>query len=867
VSQGFKGKGVPLRGSTASSQNSAGVHPAAEASVRQLIANGKYKTALESAKEIHKRCGSAASESLLLDAYQVRIHSLLQQNLVVEAQALLDLVRERYPSGAARWQEVSIALAARSGSLDELVGPLGDPALAPERRAAIERAIQQQVWDLQALAGFQALPPGDPLRQAAAALDRAFREVTSGPATDDALALPEVSRRSPLAPWKLLVRATGCFYRGEDEACGKFLDAIDPAAVPARLVPAIRAMLDGRLPGALTPAAAALVSQTVANPEALRRALQALDRAFEGDQLGVLLKAIRAALEECRPAAPDLLDRLRQHIYVRCELEGVDRPKTVAALGSLPRRDAYFCRLYARALEEEDDPESLLNACGMWNEFRQSAVREGWFASNGLEAATLYLHMASLLRKVPGAILREVQKTLWKRSQSEECVYLFPEKLYERAAALDPHTETFAAWLDWAKSGPQPQAERVAKAWNRILPADIEPVLYLMRGAESRSAYPTALGYLTEAERIDGVHPAVRRARLRLMAGSIIRHIQQKRPHLAEEKLVRLSALPQAQQGDRAALLAAFRYVLSTMGGRMEEADRHRSELERVLESKIAGSILIASLATACKQHTLARLGPAERLSPAERGELPAAVARAVALAADVGIGMRISKNWLEETARQLPERKRALDPAHLRTLAEAGLCAGISSLAYEASGEGLQRGATEARFLFLRARSVPGDQARRMAACAAAAAEMARRQRDTELIEESVNFLHEVPVYAGASLTFEQAAEVLRREKAARSSNGNPVPEYADLIPDRVCQCPACRRARGEAEDNDDDDDSLDADDFLDDIPPDMPKEIARMLFEEVQRAVERGESMDEFLDRVAGGRGHGPRRKGRRR
>jgi hypothetical protein len=41
----------------------------AEASVRQLIANGKYKVAVETAKEIHKAQSTAASEALLLDAY------------------------------------------------------------------------------------------------------------------------------------------------------------------------------------------------------------------------------------------------------------------------------------------------------------------------------------------------------------------------------------------------------------------------------------------------------------------------------------------------------------------------------------------------------------------------------------------------------------------------------------------------------------------------------------------------------------------------------------------------------------------------------------------------------------------------------
>ena len=58
----------------------------AEASVRQLIANGKYKVAVETAKEIHKAHATAASEALLVDAYAARIQSLIDQNLAHRGQ-------------------------------------------------------------------------------------------------------------------------------------------------------------------------------------------------------------------------------------------------------------------------------------------------------------------------------------------------------------------------------------------------------------------------------------------------------------------------------------------------------------------------------------------------------------------------------------------------------------------------------------------------------------------------------------------------------------------------------------------------------------------------------------------------------------
>jgi uncharacterized protein len=53
--------------------------------IRQLIVDGKSKTALDNAKEFHKKQGSAESEILLIDAYLARIQALSDQNLVVEA--------------------------------------------------------------------------------------------------------------------------------------------------------------------------------------------------------------------------------------------------------------------------------------------------------------------------------------------------------------------------------------------------------------------------------------------------------------------------------------------------------------------------------------------------------------------------------------------------------------------------------------------------------------------------------------------------------------------------------------------------------------------------------------------------------------
>ena len=850
----------------------------AETSVRQLIANGKCKAAVESAKEIHKAHATAASEALLLDAYAARIQSLIDQNLAAEAKALQELVRERYPSARERLNgHNGSAGMGGAGRLEELVRPLNDPELSAERRAAIEAAIARDTVDIAALAECAVLPSEHPLRTAACALQRAFLAVTGGPVGEEAVELPEVSRRSPLAPWKLLVRAIACFYRGEDEACRQYLQAIKPESGPARLVPAMQAMLGG-MPVGLTSAAAALVSSTTSDPAVLPKALESLERAFGSHQDGTILKSIRAAVQACRDTAPGQIEKLKQHISVRAALAGVRMEKAVAAMGGAARRDAYYFRLFARGMEEIGDPQNIAQAAATWDEFRQQAVREGWFTANGPEAATLYLHMAGVLRKLSRELLVDLQRTAHRqhRKSVEELYFLYPEKLYERACALDPHFESFSQWMDWAKRDRPAQAEKVAEAWHKIRPMDIEPILLVMEEKEKRNAFHTSLQYLAKAERIDSVHPAVRRARLRLLAGSVLRHLQQKKPNLAEEKLAEMAALPQSQQGDRPAFLAALRYMVCAVRGAGDAAAAHRAEVERLLGSNTAAAMLIFGVAYASKQDALEKLPPIETLGKTERAALPEAVVRVVELAKDMQTNQGIPGGWLAETAKQFPRNSQSLNAAQLHTLAEAGLSAEHFELAYAVSSAGLERGGpTEASFLLLRALSLPQYEQDRRAVCAVAAAQLARPQRQMDVVERAVELIADSP-FSALSLTPEQASAVARKEKAERAfpTAHRPGPDYSDLLGAALCDCPKCRRARGEAvgpfEDFEDDDDDLDIDAMVDgmDLPPDMPPEIAKILFEETKKSVQRGESLESLLNRVFGpemGFG-GRRKKGRR-
>jgi hypothetical protein len=782
--------------------------PAAqENEVRAMLARGSTKPALEQAKKIHKRFGTQASEALLLDAYAARIHSLLEHGLTVEAKALLELVQDRYPSSKDKVADLGVKVAIRQGSWEEVVAGLNAPDIRGEQRAGIESAIKCQLADPSALAECAALAPQHPLRASAAALKKAFEAVTSGPVAEDALRLAEVSHRGPLGPWKTLIRAIAHFYRQDDVACERCLEAIDPDSAPARLVPAMRAMLAPRPREQRLPAASAsLLGQVGGNMEALRSALRSLDGALAGRERSRIIPGIQQTISACRAACPELVERLRQHIAIRATTTGLRPDRVEAALGGPAIQNAYFWRLFARSFESASELLAI-EACSMWEQFRVHALAEGWFGEDGPEAAALYLHMAELLLDVPGEELGEVRadfienfpgyedtyekqppgiRAVGAKHRAPDFYYLFPEQLFARACAIDPHREAFEQWLDWARQEPDwKTADRVAESWCRALPSDSQPLLFLMESAEKRGALNKAVGFLEQAEKLDALNPEVRRAALRLLVAQAIRHLRQRKPHRAEQKLAELEALPQAQEADRPAFLAALRWTGCVIGGEDRVAGDHFTQVSRLLASAAAALLICRSTGDACglEWSEADRCLP-RKVSHDQTDSLAGAVARACALGDDMNVAFTIPIEFEREIFKELSDDHCNLEARQLRALGEAALRHNWRQMAYAASAAGLlQGGATEARFLLLRAQALPAGEYQRRRDCLAVVAELARRQRDMALVEEAVDLQRghgalgmgfDDPLDSmdeGAfSRTSEQVNAVLKREKQART-------------------------------------------------------------------------------------------------
>jgi hypothetical protein len=136
--------------------------------------------------------------------------------------------------------------------------------------------------------------------------------------------------------------------------------------------------------------------------------------------------------------------------------------------------------------------------------------------------------------------------------------------------------------------------------------------------------------------------------------------------------------------------------------------------------------------------------------------------------------------------------------------------------VAYYCGGYGLQAGGPmQARFMFLRGKSLPYSLEARRQNCFAAALELARRVRDMDLVAEIADAsrrtfnpfggfnpfgpdMMDVNDLGMDEETLKKVADFERRTQ--KYPKGSKWPFFGSGRSPAPCQCPACRRARGEA-------------------------------------------------------------------
>ena len=213
------------------------------AQVRQLIANGKFGHAVDIAKQVHKRVRNAASEALLVEAYAARIKLADRAEPGRGSEGAAESGAGGPPFVARPVARRGRRAGSRGRGVEGLMELLADPSLPAEKRAATEVRIRDEAGDPARIARCEALPADHRLARGGrgggsrvgGGHERAGGGRESGSARNFA--------SSPMAPWKMMIRAIAAFYADEDELCEKYLAAVEPKAAAARLVPALRALM------------------------------------------------------------------------------------------------------------------------------------------------------------------------------------------------------------------------------------------------------------------------------------------------------------------------------------------------------------------------------------------------------------------------------------------------------------------------------------------------------------------------------------------------------------------------------------------------------------------------------------------------
>jgi hypothetical protein len=462
----------------------------------------------------------------------------------------------------------------------------------------------------------------------------------------------------------------------------------------------------------------------------------------------------------------------------------------------------------------------------------------------------------------PVSVLKAVRKD--SRSVSDT-YFLYLEHLYRLAVEIDPASETFRQWLEWTEKHTShwKKPDTIARAWHKAVSDDTRPLLYLMKSAEKRNAFQKSLGYLDKAECLDRLNPDVKKARLRLLVATAVRHLKQKKTHLAQKDISAIERLPQSGEGDRPAFVMALKSICAMIDGQKSKLNRLNIELMNFLENPLTVKVLIQGLLTACGLSDRETILPVYSQEPLEDDDLVAAVARGCTLGDDMGIPVAIPPECEQKLHDFFASAEGTLGPASIRIIAETALCGKNLKLAYAAAGAGLMMGgAATAGFLILRARSLPAWEISRIDDCLSAAIELARRKRDMDLIDEAIELRREgkgspfgfsifsdMTGNGNSSMAAEELDDVLQREKKTRDypsfMSTDFFNDFDDDLEDSQCRhcdaenCPDRKAAftPGDLYDDDFDDEDDEFDDIpdfnalLDDFLPDLPPELMSLI------------------------------------
>ena len=818
---------------------------AVEREIKGDISRMKLRDAAEKAKEYHKTKADKRSENLLAACYYARIHHMLDKGMVIEARELLQALDSKLSVKDQDFEQMHHRLSLLNGDYDTVLKLLDNPALDRQRRVGLEALLRQTVSDVSKIAGSDVLSENHPLRKGAKGIQRAFEQVTTGPVSEEDVFLPEVSRRSPLYPWKMLIRAIAFLYQDKADKCLEVIGQVDSSDAVYKLAVVIEDVQKGQLRDNATAAQRALFGWLRGERPALTSALEVLDTAMEGRDERRVPALIRDAIRLCKTYEPHRVERLKQHIFAKGAAIDLDPQKVCSAFGSPEAHNAYFWRLFAQVMECVGNE---LMACVLWEEFRRHALHEQWFVADSLEEGMIYLHMAEIIQRIDPDELAyhydafsehfegldefyydqpaEIRTVAAAEYDLDDPYFLDPVRLFERAAACQTGNDVYAKWLAWAEAyGSVAEENAIAQRWHQAFGDDIRPVLKLTHLAAGRQAYNKGLKWVQKAEQIDPLNPEIRNAKRRLIFSKATRHLKQEKLHLFEKDLEEIARQQQADQGDISILVKGLEWIYYTLRAERSQADMCVEQIKEGLGNEMAAWLLLICVGDGCGQNKLLDAQWFAAKAVKSRPEPIDAVGRVLLMLEKAGFELTLPNKWFAPLTRAVEKQETGFTPEHLlgfaRCLARFRADRKMKELLFALTAKGVRLdGPHRAAFLAFRAQTLTYLDGPRRERCLKAAAELARRAGNTDLYSKAVDQLKS-GFYGGIGpqdLALDEAAldEIIAVESSAKKlpakpaeskggwyktsslprAGAGPLPD-TEFMPDTACECPRCRKAR----------------------------------------------------------------------
>lgn len=684
--------------------------------VESSLARGDSRDAVEAAKILLRESPGAETEALVVRAYVARLRSLVSEGLGREAAAMAAIVRERFPAHVAAHAAELEDARLSAGDLDWLLRDLATADAT--RRDAIEARLVPWIADPAALARSKALGPDDPLAREAAAVAAVFEIVTWRLATADELArLGDVRRRSPLAPWKLLVRAIDAFHRHEDDRVAANVAAIEPRS-PAARGGAILTELTGTRPRSHHSfAAERLIERISGGRETAAGHLRAIEAASRSDDRRRLRDEVRAFARMLDKLSPFAREQARIALLAVCGIHF--GPGQLASLLRIDENGPEMPRYGALLMELAGAPF----APTLWIAYAQDALQLGRIEP--WQAAEICLH-ALELGELDDPFVCDDPTHDHPDEEAQDTA-----SAIQQIIGYDPAPTVFARLVPHLDRLNSKELRRVLTAWRKRDPNAPEPLVRLLRLAEKERKYDDALALVRKGEGLKILDPEYARLRQRVLF--------RKAEQLLEIGKRSAAAMLLDEIGNAGEDAGLWVLGLQWAAAPPAKAGELLAELSR---RGVPGEVVVAEITGDLRMPFAL---PTSHPSPEDLLE---GVRRAIAALNAAGRRIPLHSGWIVQRAE--PHLDRATE-GQLLAVGAAAFVLGLIPLAWKATARGLTvAGTSLQRALMLRAEILLGIHAdpKRTLLVIKAARAIAEKVLDSEMVQRAEELAHEIPFF-----------------------------------------------------------------------------------------------------------------------